>query len=1009
MRSPASTADDFLAAWQASDWVQLSRLAVGTDSPVGDVLEEWKKELHVSDVRFTTGEAQITNDTATIPFHASVEISAVGTWEYDSTLELVPQDDAWAVVWQERIMHPSLGPGDRLDLITTWPERGTVTDKAGRSLTRSMPRVRVGMVPERIVSRDEVAAAFDLALGVSRQAIDDILDRPGVQPDWFLPVVTIPREAYADVRPVLFPVPGVTFRITNNRVPIDPGGAAPLVGTIGEVTAESLAQLGSPYGVGSIVGTSGLEAVYERELAGTPTRRIVRRGADGSVQAIETYPGLPAADHRTTLSFDVQRAAESALSELTLPASLVAIDIDTGEIRAAASTPPDGFRRSTNGRYPPGSTFKIVVAASLLKDGLRRDSLVSCPSVTNVSGKEFGNAAPLAASMTFEEAFFKSCNTFFIEAAIALGPEAITQSARNFGFGDETDIGIRTADSSFEISEDPVENAAAAIGQGRVLATPLSLASMAATAASGMKVSPTLVPRANPDFEQVLDTDVIADLALMMRAVVDRGTGTAAQVAGTTVAGKTGTAQVSLDGELTTVAWFVGFVDGLAFAVNVEGGASGGSTAGPVVAAFLEAINAPRPASLPECVHAGSDWVMFQGDMTRSGCSAADSIVTPEVRWEADVGISGWLNSPIVADGLVVVGSAGDRRGTGDVADGVYALDVRDGAPRWHFRTANDVNGVAATGDLVVATGDEGTVWGLQLSTGTQIWSFDAGAPVFTNPLIVGDLIIVGDASGALIALEYDGTERWRADLDGAIRGGAASDGRMVYAVTDQGDVAAFTIDGYEMWRTRITYPRLSSIDGGARTPEPVNVYAVPTVADDKVIIAFTVEGGPTTPALVALDKYVGSITWWGSNSSEAFDFANLRNSPARHGDNLVIASSISYGVQGVDAVTGQAAWKTDQGVVCKKQWASAIVISDIAVLPRPDGSVQAFDVVTGEGMWRITPSGTSENAPNAECVADGREVHDGAQFHASIAVTPDGTLIVASTSRSIYAIGEHR
>jgi len=1006
--SPAFAAERFLAAWERSDWVTVSSLMSVPESQIDEMLAEWWKELHVVEVRFTAGTPQIIGLIAQVPFHAVVEIEDVGTWEYDSELRLAPSDDDWAIVSGEQVMHPTLSSGDRLDLIAVWPQRGLITDYAGRPLTGSIPRVTIGLVPERIVSREEVAAAFEEVLDLSSDVIDGVLDKPGVQPDWFLPVTTIDREDYVEVRPGLFPVPGVTFRLEPTRVAVQPGGAALLLGTTGEVTAESLAALGSPYTARSIVGISGLEASFERELAGTPTRRIVRRGADGSIDTIAAFPGTPASDLQTTLSIDVQRAAETALNGIGLPASIVAIDIGTGEIRAAASTPADGLRRATNGQYPPASTFKIIVAAALLEDGLELDTVVSCPRVVNVSGKEFRNAVTLPTSMTFEDAFAQSCNTAFIQLAADLGPEAIAQMAHGFGFGAQLDIGIRAADSSFPVSTDPVENAASAIGQGKVLASPLNLATVAATAASGVWHSPTLILGANTEAADVLDPSVVERLRLMMRAVVDHGTGQAASVAGLDIAGKTGTAQIATADGLDSVAWFIGFSGELAFAINVEGGTSGGSTAGPITAAFVAALAEPNRSSVAECVAAGSDWTTFQGDMTRSGCSQADPILTPTTLWQANVGISGWLNSPIVTNGLVVVGSAGDRRGAGDAADGVYALDLRTGQTEWQFGASNDVNGVAASGDLIIATGDEGTVWGIDLTTGHQIWSFSTGAPVFTNPLIVDDLVIVGDGSGVLWALNLDGTERWHAQLDGAIRGGAASDGTMVYAISDHGEATAFTLDGFQMWRTRIELTRKDPSRPETNKTVPVTVYATPTVADDKLIVAYAIEGGPQIPALIALDRYVGTIQWWGSDPNQPSDFANLRNSPARYGDTLIIASSISRGVQGVNATTGQAIWATETGVWCEKQWASAIVVGDLVVLPRPDGSVQAFDALNGETRWRMVPAGSSENAPISNCVGDGQQVHDGFELHASIAVAPNGNLVVASTSRAIYVIAEN-
>ena len=993
---PLVAADRFLSAWAASDWVTLQRLVSDQELRADDALADWWLELDVRSVSFTPGPARIDEGSASVPFHATVEIEDAGTWDYDSELQLVPGEDDWVVGWTSAVIHPALGSGDRLEVTSAWPERGLIVDVDDNPLVRTVPDIAVGLISGRISSRDDIVVAFEETLEVSGEVIDEVLDRPGIQPDWFLPVSTIAREDYPEVRPALFPIPGVAFRVVDKRGPVEPGLAGPLLGTTGEVTAELLAALGPPYQTGSIVGRSGLERSFEHQLAGTPTKRIVRRAADGSVETLISFDGVPASDLQTTLSLAAQRAAESVLNAIDLPASLVAIDTETGEIRAAASNPADGFSRALSGLYPPGSTFKIIVAAALLEDGLRPTDMVSCPPVLVVAGKEFGNAAPLPTTMTFQDALARSCNTAFIQLAADLEPAALADATRRFGFDTVVNVGIPAADPSFQPSSDPIENAASSIGQGTVLASPLNMAGVAATAASGVFRPPTLIPGIDNEPSDSLDPNVATDLQAMMRAVVVDGTGTAASVEGVDVAGKTGTAEVATSDGPDTVAWFVGFTDHLAFSVTVEGGASGGSTAAPIAAAFLRELETPSEL-MPECVEAGADWVTFQGDMTRSGCSLADPILQPKRRWRAEVGISGWLNSPIVVDGLVVVGSAGGRRGSGDDGDGVYALDLHTGSQQWFFPAANDVNGVTASGDLVIATGDEGTVWGLDLTTGAEIWSFQAGAPVFTNPLIVGDLAIVGDASGVLWALDLAGNERWRAQLDGPIRGGAASDGQLVYAVGSRGEAAAFTLDGFEMWHSTIETPAAL----------PITVFATPTVTEDRVVVSYIVEGGPGGPALVALDRYVGRVEWFGSDPNQIADgFANLRNSPALHGDNLVFASSLSKGVQAIDSRSGQAGWTTEDGIDCEQQWASSIIIGDLVVLPRPDGAVHAFDATSGDAVWRLVPRDPNELAPPANCTLDGQQVHEGFELHASVAVAPDGTLIVASTSKAIYAIG---
>lgn len=1005
---PDEVAQRFLAAWSGSDWEALRNLVGDPHEGVDDVLAGWQADLDVASVAFQTDAAEIAGGVATVPLHVSVEVGGAGMWTYESQLRLLQGADGWRVDWSAETLHPDLSSGDALDLDRVWSERGRIMDKDDRDLVVPVPGIVVGLVPERVVSRADIAAAFESTLGLEPSVVDDVLDRPGVQPDWFLPVATLAREENVQVRPALYPIPGVAFRLIETRSPIDSRSLATLVGTVGEITAEQLAELGAPYVPGLTAGRSGLEAAFERRLAGEPTTRVVRRSADGSVSVIHSFESVAGSDVQTTLSLAAQRAAEAAIDRVDTPASIVAIDAATGEIRAVASTPNSGHNRALSGLYAPGSTFKIIVATALLESGLKPTDSVACPRTVDVAGKTFRNASSMPATMTFEKAFARSCNTAFIQLAAELDHVTILETASRFGFGGFVEIGVPAADPSLPAPTDAVDAAASAIGQGKVLASPLNMAAVAATAANGSYRPPTLIRGEGEDASARLDPAVLADLQQMMSAVVAEGTGTEAAVDGRIVAGKTGTAQVGTAEGSDSVAWFVGFADGLAFAVAVEGGASGGAVAAPIAADFLERLDRSKQGpGLDECVAAGADWVTFQGDATRSGCSLAPALAEPRRLWQAEVGMSGWLNSPIVVGDTVVIGSAGTRRAGSDPGDGVYALDLRTGAERWFFPAASDVNGVAARGDLVVATGDEGTVWGLDITTGSLRWSFSATTPVFTNPLVVDDLIIVGDASGVVRALDLDGQQRWWVRLDGAIRGGAASDGQVIYAVSERGDAVALSTDGFELWRSRIEYSSTAWGRPEGAPPLPVTVFAPPTLDRDHLVVSFVVDGGPGGPAAVALDRFVGTLTWWGSDPNDVHRGTNVRTSPARYGDVLVLASSLSAGVQAVDSASGQVLWATESGVQCTRQWASPVVLGDTLVLPRPDGALHAYDAETGETVWRFVPSAGGEFPPFTGCTGGGVRVQDGFELQASVAVAPDGTLIVASMSQFVYAIGE--
>jgi cell division protein FtsI/penicillin-binding protein 2 len=402
-------------------------------------------------------------------------------------------------------------------------------------------------------------------------------------------------ERFAELRSRLDPIPGVFFQRARSRRAPNEGLATQVLGTVGEVTAERLQALGSPYQVGDRVGLSGIEATQERRLAGTPSGEVLLQEADGRmIRVLHRFPGTAPEPVRLTLDPAVQQAAERALEGVTQPAALVAADAATGDIRAVVSRPlTEQFNRALVGRYPPGSTFKIVTTGGLLGSGLRPEETVPCPAETTAGGRRFVNFEGGALGpVPFTTAFANSCNTAFVSLSTRLSGPALAQAAGGFGFGSSYDIGLPVAGGQFPVPADATELAAAAIGQGRVLASPLHMASVAAAVSSGSWHAPRLLAGAPPGETKPLDGSVAATLRQLTTAVVREGTGTVVAQPGQDIGGKTGTAEFGTGNPPSTHAWFIGYRRSLAFAVLVEGGGVGGRVAAPLAARFLD--GAPR-------------------------------------------------------------------------------------------------------------------------------------------------------------------------------------------------------------------------------------------------------------------------------------------------------------------------------------------------------------------------------------------------------------------------------
>jgi cell division protein FtsI/penicillin-binding protein 2 len=294
-----------------------------------------------------------------------------------------------------------------------------------------------------------------------------------------------------------------------------------------------------------------------------------------------------AATRHPTSSIDrrVQRAAEAALVGVTQPADLVALRASTGEILAFVGPDP------LVGRYPTGSVFKIVTAAALLEHGLTLASPASCPASIAVDGRTLANFDGLAHPISdLEQAFVHSCNTAFAQLGLRLPDTSFRAAAAELGLGLEPHLGRPAFGGTVAIPASSYDRADVASDGGATAVSPLALATVAATVASGHRHRPHLTAGAAEGSAPAPPRAVIAGLRQMMAGAVATGTASGQGLPAGTHA-KTGTARRASDPPPRTIyAWLVGYRGDVAFAVLVVGGADGGSVAGPIAARFLAAI-----------------------------------------------------------------------------------------------------------------------------------------------------------------------------------------------------------------------------------------------------------------------------------------------------------------------------------------------------------------------------------------------------------------------------------
>lgn len=392
------------------------------------------------------------------------------------------------------------------------------------------------------------------------------------------------------------------------------------VGPAPSARRQALAEEGVPDN--ALVGLSGLELAFDERLRGVPGGELLAGGTQpGRLGRVLAYAQpKPAPPLRTTVSPTVQQAAVTALGNQL--GGIVAMQ-PSGQILAVAGI-------GLTSVQPPGSTFKMVTTTGVLSAGIATAQTVfPYATFATLDGVRLNNAGGEECGGSLELAFAVSCNSVFSPLGVKLGAARLVATAEKFGFNQPPGI-LGAAESTLPPADEiqgELDVGSTAIGQGQVLASPLEMATVAATIADGgRRPQPTFLPGPAAAGVPVMSETVAHTMRSLMIGVVREGTGTAAQIPGVTVAGKTGTAELktlcssaaageggaapthtgarasSPEGEgcgsaeseaANTDAWFAAFAPAehpriVVCAMLVKDGA-GGATAAPVARQVIEA------------------------------------------------------------------------------------------------------------------------------------------------------------------------------------------------------------------------------------------------------------------------------------------------------------------------------------------------------------------------------------------------------------------------------------
>ena len=366
-------------------------------------------------------------------------------------------------------------------------------------------------------------------------------------------------------------------------------GAQPQRGSIYDAGGRLLSS--DPTGA-SIAGEAGdkptgLERVYDERLGGRPSASL--RFGD---RVIERIPGRRGRSITTTIRLGLQKTANDALGgEL---GGVAVIRPKDGAVLALAGL-------AVSAPQPPGSSFKIITAAAALQHGAAQPgSTYPVRTSATLSGVRLRNASDESCGGSLSNSFAHSCNSVFGPLGAKIGAKRLVAAAEAFGFNEQPEVPAakKSTIPAAKDLKDSLAVGASAIGQDRDLATPLGMASVAATIANGgVRVAPRVAGNRNPR-KRVVSAKVAGQVRDMMIAVVRGGTGGAAAIPGVTVAGKTGTAELRPTADAApdpknTTAWFVAFAPAenpqVAVAVMMVGAGQGGKSAAPIAKRVIQA------------------------------------------------------------------------------------------------------------------------------------------------------------------------------------------------------------------------------------------------------------------------------------------------------------------------------------------------------------------------------------------------------------------------------------
>ena len=538
--------------------------------------------------------------------------TVAGNISFENEAIFLKGEDGYKLAWDDSLIFPELGSTDKVKISTTQANRGGILDRNGRVLAGKGVASSVGIVPGKLEDRDEAIQQIAELLEIESEVIEKKLSAKWVKEDSFVSIKTIPKVAEIELMKIeqdeevlkenerqekLLEIPGVMISDTEVREYPLGEAAAHLVGYVQSVTAEDLENhAGEGYTANSVMGKSGMEGLFEKELKGQNGSSIYIVDSAGNkkteLASIFVQDGK---DIQLTIDADLQRSLYAQFKEDK--SCSVAMNPYTGEVLALVSTPSydnnDFIMGLSNEQWTalnedenkpmynrfrqvwcPGSTFKPIIAAIGLEseaidpmedygnEGLswQKDSSWGSYCVTTLHTYE---------PVILENALIYSDNIYFAKAALKIGTEEMESSLTELGFNEEIPFDIKMAKSQYSNTENietEIQLADSGYGQGQVLVNPLHMACIySAFCNEGNIIKPYLVYQAEATVTFWMPGAFSKETANQVlegtKKVVNdsHGTGYAAHRDDIVLAGKTGTAEIKAskdDTSGTELGWF---------------------------------------------------------------------------------------------------------------------------------------------------------------------------------------------------------------------------------------------------------------------------------------------------------------------------------------------------------------------------------------------------------------------------------------------------------------------